>query len=185
LLGWPFLAEIRRCASLVAAAAPDELWILRSNSQQWPYPPETNAEVQDQMNERTGNLSLNKELDVIQKVNDWNTRYKVFAVDHKQVNVRTLKMQEHTADELRYFSNFDRSRDFMDKLLRKAARLRGIASTAGRMSAARQRMQRIANSDGQARIRAGRMQDMRPARGFGWHNRRTLRAAASRTGLLA
>jgi hypothetical protein len=38
-------------------------------------------------------------------------------------------MKEHTADELRYFSNFDRGRDFMDKLLRKAARLRGIGST--------------------------------------------------------
>jgi hypothetical protein len=32
------------------------------------------------------------------------------------VNVRTIKMKEHTADELRYSSKFDRSRDFIDKL---------------------------------------------------------------------
>jgi hypothetical protein len=87
LLGWPCLAEIRRCASFVAADAPNELWILRSNSQQWPYPPEINAKVQDRMDERMGNLSLNKDLDVIQKVNDWNTRYKDFAADQKHVTV--------------------------------------------------------------------------------------------------
>jgi hypothetical protein len=54
-------------------------------------PPETNAEVQDRMNERMGKQSRNKGLDVIQKVNDRNTRYKDFAADHKHVNVRTRR----------------------------------------------------------------------------------------------
>jgi NTE family protein len=62
----------------VADDAPNEVWILRINPQQWLYAPKTNAEIQDRMNELMGNLSLNKELDFIEKVNEWNSRYKDF-----------------------------------------------------------------------------------------------------------
>jgi len=100
----------------VADDAPNEVWILRINPQQWPYAPKTNAEIQDRMNELMGNLSLNKELDFIEKVNEWNLRYKDFAAEHKHVTVRTIKMKAHTADELRYSSKFNRSRSFLDQL---------------------------------------------------------------------
>jgi NTE family protein len=95
---------------------PDELWIVRINPQQWPELPKSNADVQDRQNELMGNLSLHKELDFILKVNSWSKRYKDFAKDHKQVIVRTIKMEEKTANELRYSSKFNRSRDFMEKL---------------------------------------------------------------------
>jgi NTE family protein len=97
---------------------PDELWVLRINPQQWPELPRTNAEIQDRQNELMGNLSLNKELDFILTVNAWNKVYRgeKFARDHKHVTVRTIKMRQKTADELRYSSKFDRSRDFMDQL---------------------------------------------------------------------
>ena len=97
---------------------PDELWIIRINPQEWPEVPKTNAEIQDRQNELMGNMSLNKELDFILTVNAWTKDYKGenFAKDHKHVTVRTIKMKEKTADELRYSSKFDRSRDFMDQL---------------------------------------------------------------------
>jgi NTE family protein len=95
---------------------PDELWIVRINPQQWPELPRSNADVQDRRNELMGNLSLHKELDFILKVNDWSGRYHDFANDHKRVIVRTIKMKEKTADELRYSSKFDRSRDFTERL---------------------------------------------------------------------
>ena len=97
---------------------PDELWIIRINPQEWPELPKTNAEIQDRQNELMGNLSLNKELDFILTVNAWTKDYEgeKFAKDHKHVTVRTIKMREKTADELRYSSKFDRSRDFMDQL---------------------------------------------------------------------
>jgi len=97
---------------------PDELWIIRINPQEWPELPKTNAEIQDRQNELMGNLSLNKELDFILTVNAWTKVYEGenFAKDHKHVTVRTIKMKEKTADELRYSSKFDRSRDFMDQL---------------------------------------------------------------------
>jgi len=96
---------------------PDELWIVRINPQQWPEPPETNGDIQDRQNELMGNLSLHKELDFILTVNKWIKNYGGKYKDHhKEVTVRTIKMTKKTADELRYSSKFDRSRDFMDRL---------------------------------------------------------------------
>jgi NTE family protein len=95
---------------------PDEVWIVRINPQQWPYVPETNADIQDRENELMGNLSLHKELDFILKVNDWADTYPDFAKNHKQVTVRTIKMKEKTADHLQYASKFNRSREFSEEL---------------------------------------------------------------------
>lgn len=97
---------------------PNELWIVRINPQQWPELPKTNADIQDRQNELMGNLSLHKELDFILKVNEWSKRYEHedFGKHHKPVTVRTIKMKQRTADELRFSSKFDRSRDFTEKL---------------------------------------------------------------------
>src|SRR2546430_15209407 len=76
----------------------------------------------DRQNELMGNLSLNKELDFILTINKWrddprySSRYGEFAKDHKHVTVRTIKMEEKTADKLRYSSKFNRSHDFMDQM---------------------------------------------------------------------
>jgi NTE family protein len=96
---------------------PDELWIVRINPQQWPEPPRTRADIIDRENELKGNLSTNKELDFLLQVNDWMKRSKhPLWKDFKPVTIRTIKMTEKTADELRYSSKFNRSRDFTDKL---------------------------------------------------------------------
>ena len=65
-----------------------------------------------------GNLSLHQELDFIQTVNKWHEHYKdeKFGKDHKPVTVRTIKMKEKTANELRYSSKFNRSLEFMREL---------------------------------------------------------------------
>jgi NTE family protein len=97
---------------------PDELWVVRINPQQWPVLPRTMADIQDRQNELMGNLSLHQELDFILKVNKWHDRYKNerFGKEQKHVTVRTIMMKEETADELRYSSKFDRSREFMRQL---------------------------------------------------------------------
>jgi NTE family protein len=102
-----------------ADEVPDELWIVRINPQEVP---QSNADIQDRQNELMGDLSLNKELDFILTVNKWrddprySSRYGEFAKDHKHVTLRTIKMEEKTADELRYSSKFNRSRVFLDQL---------------------------------------------------------------------
>ena len=104
-------------ASTHAKDKPDELWIVRINPQQWPEQPRSNAEILDRENELMGNLSLNKELDFILKVNNWREKHRgKFETKYKDVIIRTIKMKEKTADELRYSSKFDRSREFMDQL---------------------------------------------------------------------
>ncbi|HZP71184.1 MAG TPA: patatin-like phospholipase family protein [Pseudolabrys sp.] len=95
---------------------PDELWIVRINPQQWPYVPSSNKDIEDRQNELMGNLSLNKELDFILKVNEWQQKYEDFGRAHKQVTIRTIKMEEKVADELSYSSKFDRSRERMTEL---------------------------------------------------------------------
>ena len=98
---------------------PDELWIVRINPQQWPEYPDTRADIIDRENELVGNLSLNKELDFIRSVNDMISRCggKV-AEEYKHVTVRTIKMEEGIANDLRYSSKFDRRLEFTDRLRR-------------------------------------------------------------------
>ena len=63
-----------------------------------------------------GNLSLNKELDFVLTINDLIGRYGEIASEYKRVTVRTIKMKEKTADELRYSSKFDRRIAFTNQL---------------------------------------------------------------------
>jgi len=104
---------------------PEELWIIRINPQQWPMVPESNADVLDRENELMGNLSLNKELDFIMMVNKWsqNSHYGTFGNDHPHVTVRTIKMEQDTADDLQYSSKFDRSEAFMDRLRKEGKKV--------------------------------------------------------------
>jgi NTE family protein len=111
-----FFARTHAEPGFGADEIPDEVWIVRINPQQWPYVPDTNADIQDRENELMGNLSLHKELDFILKVNEWSNDYPDFGRDHKQVTVRTIKMKEKTADDLQYASKFDRSREFSERL---------------------------------------------------------------------
>jgi NTE family protein len=98
---------------------PDEIWVVRINPQQRPdgEPPNSTADIRDRENELMGNLSLNKELNFIETVNDWIRKYGgSFAEKYKPVTVRTIKMTRETATELRTSAKFDRSRSFIDKL---------------------------------------------------------------------
>jgi NTE family protein len=125
--------------------APDEVWILRINPQRWPKLPETLGEIRDRENELMGNLSLHKDLDFIQKVNNLSRMIKLIKDGHeaiqkrlgekdeyiinigaalqaveplteKEVVVRTIKMRKETCDELQYSSKFNRSRDVLHRL---------------------------------------------------------------------
>ena len=86
--------------------------------QQWPHVPEKNKDIQDRQNELMGNLSLNKELDFVMTVNEWIEKYRGqgFADDQKPVTVRTIKMNQDTADSLSCSSKINRSLTFMKQL---------------------------------------------------------------------
>jgi NTE family protein len=91
--------------------APDEIWVVRINPQQCEYVPTSMAAIEDRQNELMGNLSLNKELDLILNLN----RYRD-SQTKRPVTVRTIKMTKRTAMRLKYSSKFDRSRAFVEEL---------------------------------------------------------------------
>jgi NTE family protein len=96
---------------------PDEIWIVRINPQQCAYVPTSMAEIEDRQNELMGNLSLNKELDLIMTLNTLLKNYPgVLGGKYKPVTVRTIKMTKRTAMCLKYSSKFDRSRAFVEEL---------------------------------------------------------------------
>jgi NTE family protein len=108
-------------AGVLKEHVPDEIWVVRINPQQCAELPQSNAEIIDRENELMGNLSLNKELDFIVKVNERRLlpEAPTLTEKYKHVTVRTIKMTQHTAAELRYSSKFDRSLAFMDQLRRE------------------------------------------------------------------
>jgi len=98
---------------------PDEIWVVRINPQQCRQRPQSNAEIQDRQHQLMGNLSLNKELDFIAKVNLLLTvpqTRAAMAARYKHVTVRTIMMMEGTATKLLYSSKFNRSRWLIDQL---------------------------------------------------------------------
>ncbi len=58
-----FFARTHKKPGFGADEIPDEVWIVRINPQQWPYVPDTNADIQDRENELMGNLSLHNDQD--------------------------------------------------------------------------------------------------------------------------
>jgi NTE family protein len=53
-------------------SAPEGIWIVRINPQQCPEEPTSLAEIEDRQNELMGNLSLDKELDLVLPLNEWH-----------------------------------------------------------------------------------------------------------------
>jgi NTE family protein len=54
-----------------ASRKPDELWVIQINPQVREGEPSSLEEIADRRNELSGNISLNQELRVIERVNDW------------------------------------------------------------------------------------------------------------------
>jgi NTE family protein len=54
-----------------AAHKPDQLWVVQINPQERDGEPRSLEEIADRRNELSGNISLNQELRVIERVNEW------------------------------------------------------------------------------------------------------------------
>ncbi len=103
----------------------DEIWVVRINPQNIGREPTTPETIRDRENELMGNLSLNKELDFINVANRWVEKYADFAKEKKQIRIRTIKMRQQTALNLRVPSKFDRSADHMNKLRQEGIEVAG------------------------------------------------------------
>lgn len=93
---------------------PDEIWVIRINPQKIAREPIFSAQIDDRINELSGNLSLNQELYFINKVNDW-VRKGCFQQGKKEVDLFMITMSPDKAG-LEVSSKFNRDPSFVQAL---------------------------------------------------------------------
>ena len=101
---------------------PDEIWLIRINPQEQAEKPIAPEEIEDRRNELAGNLSLNQELDFIEKINEFLeikavARLRAFSEKYKSVAVRTIAPSLEVSDNLDTASKLDRSPAFIKRLM--------------------------------------------------------------------
>jgi NTE family protein len=71
---------------------PDELWVIQINPQESEGEPTSLTEIADRRNELSGNISLNQELRVIERVNEWIEEGHLPEEKFKRTEIRRLSM---------------------------------------------------------------------------------------------
>ena len=99
------------------AETPDELWVVQVNPQTRETVPTSLREIADRRNELAGNLALNKDIGIIEQVNDWLDAGYLPESEYKHVEVRTIRLNR----DLSYASKLDRTPSFVAELLETGA----------------------------------------------------------------
>jgi NTE family protein len=103
------LTQVRPC--------PDEIWVIQINPQRVSHAPTQMRDIVDRRNELGGNVSLNKELDMIETVNGMIADGHLQGSDYRHITVRVVGLEEKAGHlDLSYASKFDRSPGFLRHL---------------------------------------------------------------------
>lgn len=97
---------------------PDEIWVIRINPTSRPAVPRALREIADRRNELSGNLSLGKDIAVIEQVNDWLAAGYLPEERYKHVEIRFLDLDRN----LSLASKLDRDPDFLAELIEQGRR---------------------------------------------------------------
>jgi NTE family protein len=92
---------------------PDELWVIQINPQEREGEPTSLEEIADRRNELSGNISLNQELRVVERVNDWIEEGHLPESDFRRTEIRRLSMDR----ALHCSTKVDRSPSFIRELM--------------------------------------------------------------------
>jgi len=92
---------------------PDELWVIQINPQEREGEPTSMEEIADRRNELSGNISLNQELGVIERVNEWIEEGHLPESEFARTEIRRISMGEayHCSTKV------DRSPAFIEELI--------------------------------------------------------------------
>lgn len=93
---------------------PDELWVIQINPQKRDSEPKAIEEIADRRNELSGNISLNQELRVVERVNEWIDEGHLPKSDFTETTIRRIQMDR----DYRSSTKLDRSPAFIDELRR-------------------------------------------------------------------
>ncbi|NTU83489.1 MAG: patatin-like phospholipase family protein [Chloroflexales bacterium] len=96
---------------------PDEIWVVRINAQQLATEPTSVEEIEDRRNALAGNLSLNHELDVINKVNLWMDEGKFKSPHAKRIQIHWIEMSPKLSARLGYVTKLNRDPEFLAGLI--------------------------------------------------------------------
>jgi NTE family protein len=92
---------------------PDELWVIQINAQEREGEPTTFEEIADRRNELSGNISLNQELRVIERVNQWIEDGHLPDSEFSKTTIRRIEMDR----DYHCSTKVDRSPGFIEELL--------------------------------------------------------------------
>jgi NTE family protein len=92
---------------------PDELWVIQINPQERDGEPQTLEEIADRRNELSGNISLNQELRVVERVNEWVDAGHLPESDFSTVDVHRISMGK----EYHCSTKVDRTPSFIQELM--------------------------------------------------------------------
>ncbi|QFU84720.1 patatin-like phospholipase family protein [Natronorubrum aibiense] len=92
---------------------PDELWVIQINPQEIEGEPTSLEEIADRRNELAGNISLNQELHVIKRVNEWIDAGHLPEDEFSRTAVRRIPMEEN----YHCSTKVDRSPSFIRELI--------------------------------------------------------------------
>jgi NTE family protein len=96
-----------------AGRKPDELWVIQINPQEIDGEPTSVEEIADRRNELAGNISLNQELHVIKRVNEWIDAGHLPESEFSRTAVRRIPMGEN----YHCSTKVDRSPSFLEELM--------------------------------------------------------------------
>jgi len=104
-----------------ASRKPDELWVIQINPQVREGEPSSLEEIADRRNELSGNISLNQELRVIERVNDWVEQGYLPESEFTKTEIHRIEMGEtyHCSTKVDRRPSF--VRELMDLGERRAA----------------------------------------------------------------
>ncbi len=98
---------------------PDEIWIIRINRQEIGEEPTSVEEIEDRRNALAGNLSLNHEIDMINKINNWlgDSVVRSKLAQLKPVAVHSIWMSHALMEKLTFVSKLNRDPAFLTELI--------------------------------------------------------------------
>lgn len=98
---------------------PDEIWIIRINRQEVDEEPTSVEEIEDRRNALAGNLSLNHEIDVINKINSWlgDSVVRSKLAQLKPVAIHSIWMSNALMEKLTFVSKLNRDPAFLTGLI--------------------------------------------------------------------
>lgn len=100
---------------------PDELWVIQINPEERAAVPVSPGDISDRRNEMIGNQSLHQDLQKIEMINKLlaaGAFTPAYQAKYRPVRLRFIRMSDALQAKLDYATKLDRSRSFIDQLMR-------------------------------------------------------------------